>query len=116
MAKPGTSKYLSVQHEDFIAKHYGGKRSKSSGAADNDQGDVRCPTLLIECKTTGSPGKPKKKKAKLVKDFEKIADEAWAEDRTPMMALRFFDPDSRLCDRYGWVDFSVRLVRDDQCE
>jgi hypothetical protein len=112
VAKKGTTKALSVEQEDFIARHYRGKRSASSGAADNDQGDVRCPTQLIECKMTGAPGKTPKK-AKLVREFEKIADEAWSEGRTPMMALRYFDPDSTLASRDGWVDLAVRLVRDD---
>jgi len=114
MAARGTTKRLSVDHEEWIADKYGGKRSKSSGAAAHDYGDVRVPHgsfrpgLLIECKAT------MKQPPKKIKDeFEKITREAFAEGRTPALALRYFDPDSILADNDGWVDFIVRRVADD---
>jgi hypothetical protein len=107
MAARGTSKRLSVDHEDWIAERYAGKRSKSSGGAAHDQGDVRCPTLLIECKAIMKPNK------KLIDEFEKVAKEAYSEGRTPAVALRYFAPDSILADNDGWVDLIVRRVRDD---
>jgi hypothetical protein len=114
MATRGSTKALSVIHEENIARQYEGKRSASSGAADNDQGDVRSPTLLIECKLTGGPGRTKSsKKAKLVRDMEKVAEEAWTEDREPVVCLRFFDPTSRLANGDGWVDLTVRLTHED---
>lgn len=111
MATRGSSKARSVEHEEWVAKQYRGKRSESSGAADHDQGDVRDPDTLFECKTAGSPGKPKR--TTLTKVMEKIADEAWAESREPAICLRYFDPDSPLANRAGYVDFSVRLTADD---
>lgn len=108
MAKRGSVKRLSVEHEERIALVYNGQRSPSSGGAGHDNGDVRCPTLLIECKLTGAPGKPMKTKPKILKEFEKIAKEAWAEGREPALALRYFDPDSILSGVDGWVDLMVR--------
>lgn len=113
MAKRGTVKRASVEQEDFIAKHYGGKRSASSGAADTDQGDVRTDKCLIECKMTGGPGKTNSK-PKFVKDLEKVTEEAWSEDRIPVLTLRYFDPDSILSDRDGWIDLVVKRVVDDE--
>lgn len=113
MANRGTNKRKSVDQEDFLAKTYGGRRSASSGGADNDQGDVRTPTLLLEAKVTGGPGKPLKPLPKFVKEFEKIAEEAYSEGRTPVLALRFFAPDSILADKRGWIDLAVRRVDDD---
>lgn len=108
MARRGSTKRYSVEHEEHIASLYGGSRSRSSGAADNDQGDVRAPHLLIECKMTGRPGDKPKKLPKFVQDFEKITEEAWSEGREPVLALRYFAPNSLLADRQGWVDLAVR--------
>ncbi len=111
MAERGSSKRLSVQHEDYIARVYVGVRSPSSGGADTDQGDVRSKSDLIECKLSGSYGKPAR--STLLKQFEKIALEAYAEARDPLLCLRFFAPDSVLANSQGWVDLAVRLVLDD---
>lgn len=110
MARRGSTKALSVAHEERIARAYGGKRSASSGAAAHDQGDVRCsaPMLLIECKMTGSPAHPMKSKPKILKEFEKIAKEAWSEGREPALALRYYDPDSILSGADGMIDLIVR--------
>lgn len=113
MAKRGTSKYKSVQQEQYIALIYGGKQSPSSGAADNDQGDVRTPTTLIECKVTGGPGKGGPRSPRMVRWLEKVSLEAWEEGRDPALALRFYDPESALADRDGWIDLVVRLASDD---
>lgn len=93
--------------EDWVAARYNGRRSESSGAADNDQGDVRCPMVLIECKMT------MKKPPKWMKDFEKVTEEAYSEGREPMMAFRFYDPESVLADRDGYIDLVVRRAADD---
>jgi hypothetical protein len=111
MAKKGTSKYLSVQHENHLASLFDGIRSPSSGAASNDAGDVRCPMVLIECKTTGKPGKVKR--PAWLEDFEKVTEEAWSEGRDPMMAFQFWDPDSILADQNGYIDLTVRIAKDD---
>ena len=113
MARRGTVKRHSVEHEDRIAYLYGGTRSASSGGAAHDQGDVRCPNSLIECKYTGSPGTPMKSKPKILTEFEKIAKEAWSEGNEPALALRYFAPESVLADHEGWVDLIVRRVADD---
>lgn len=116
MARRGSTKRRSVDHEDKIAYLYRGRRSASSGGADNDQGDVRTPTLLIECKMTGGPGEKPKKIPKFVQDFEKITKEAWSEGREPVLALRFFSPGSILADRQGWVDLVLRRAETDATE
>lgn len=113
MAKRGSSKDLSVRHEEAIAAAYAGKRSASSGAADHDQGDVRTPAYLIECKLTGGPAKPLARTPTLVQHMEKVADEAWSEGKDPMVCLRYYLPDSPLANSTGWVDFTVRLTKDD---
>lgn len=106
-------KRLSKQHEDFVANVYGGIRSRSSGASDVDKGDVRSKTTtsIFECKMTGEPGRPKS--STLLKVMEKMADEAWAEEKEPVVCLRLFNPESPLASREGWVDLSVRLTSDD---
>jgi hypothetical protein len=113
MAKNGTVKKASLDQENFIAAKYSGKRSKSSGAAMHDAGDVRTGDHLIECKTTGDILKPAKSISLKLSDLEKICDEAWAEGRTPALALRIYNPSSRLADVHGNVDVIARLVCDD---
>lgn len=112
MAKRGSTKKSSVDHENFIADLYGGKRSPSSGASAHDQGDVRTELDLIECKTTGRPGYEIKPLPGYMKQFAKIADEAWSEGRNPVLALRFYNPDSPLS-QDGWIDVVVRLATND---
>lgn len=111
MAKRGSVKALSVEQEEHIARLYGGRRSASSGAADNDSGDVRASDHLFECKLTGGPGRPAK--STLLKQFEKVAQEAYAEGKDPVVALRFYSPDSPLANPKGWVDLVVRLAEED---
>jgi hypothetical protein len=113
LAKRGTVKEASVDQENFIAVKYGGKRSKSSGGAMHDAGDVRTTNHLIECKLTGDTLKPAKSIRLELSDLEKICDEAWAEGRTPALALRIYNPKSRLADVHGNVDVIARLVSDD---
>lgn len=113
MARRGSVKYLSIQQENYLAALYGGKRSASSGAADNDAGDVRTSHSLIECKMTGNPGKEPKALPIFVQDFVKIADEAWSEGREPALALRYYQPQSVLANSEGWIDLTVRLTADD---
>lgn len=76
-----------------------------------DKGDVRVASsrTIFECKLTGEPGKPKH--TTLLGQMEKVADEAWAENKEPAMALRIFNPESPLSGVDGWVDFTVRLTR-----
>lgn len=106
MAQRGSSKELSVRHEDYVAKLFSGKRSKSSGAAEGDAGDVRCDTLLIECKMT------KGRVPTFVHHLEKVSKEAWVEGKTPMLALRYYDPDSPLSHANGWIDLVVLDAHD----
>lgn len=107
MATRGSSKDRSVQHENFIAAEYGGRRSPSSGAAETDQGDVRVEKFLIECKTTGGPEKPSKLPV-FIQHLEKVCLEAWDEGRDGMVALRYYCPTSKLANRDGYVDVVVR--------
>lgn len=115
MATRGSSKDLSIRHEDFIASVYNGRRSRSSGASDNDAGDVRCEHELIECKVTGGPTRPSKLPI-FVQQMEKIAQEAYEEGRIPALAMRFYSPGSILADREGWIDLVVRRVDEDTCK
>lgn len=116
MAPRGSTKARSVEQEEFVANRYGGKRSNSSGAAAHDQGDVRvlANDLLIECKGQfGTLTGTKPARSTLVKQMEKIADEAMSESRTPAIALRYYMPDSPLANNYGYVDLVVKLLEDD---
>lgn|SRR5208282_2836911 len=113
MAKRGSIKDLSVRQEEYIASMYQGRRSKSSGGAGHDQGDVRSNDVLYECKFTGSPANPLKAMPKLLKEFEKVTKEAFSEAREPAMCLRFYEPRSILADVDGWVDLTVRCTRSD---
>ncbi len=109
MAKRGTSKRRSVDQEEYVARKYGGKRSASSGAAAHDYGDVRTDTELIECKVTGGSKAPR-----FVQELEKIAREAWAEGREPVLVLRFEGCEgSVLADMDGNIDLAVRRMCDD---
>lgn len=113
MAGKGSNKELSVRHEDFVAYLYEGKRSPSSGASVTDAGDVRGKTTLFECKVKRGEIGVVPRRYTLVKLMEKIADEAYAEDREPALALRFYSPESVLADQEGWVDLVVRTLADD---
>ena len=75
-------KALSREHEDYVANAYGGVRSPSSGASDSSKGDVKTDDTLYECKLTGGPGETSKiRRSTLLKEMEKIADEAWSEGK-----------------------------------
>lgn len=114
MASQGSKKALAVEHEEYVAARYGGRRSPSSGAAFTDIGDVRGVDLLIECKGTfGTRTGAKPVRSTLVNHFEKIADEAWQGDRTPALALRFYMPESPLANNMGYVDLVVKRLEDD---
>jgi hypothetical protein len=113
MAKRGTVKHKSVEQENFVAAHYGGRRSASSGAADTDSGDVVTETALVECKVMGNPEEPIKRPG-FAKDFEKITEEAWQRGKVPKLAIRWYDPNSLLSDRDGWCDVVVYRLADDE--
>lgn len=112
MARRNSSKDLSERHENWIAKLFAGKRSRSSGAAVHEDGDVRCEDFLIECKMTGHPGKPPKKLPVFMQQFDKVAGEAWETGKTPMMAMRFYQPGHRLANAGGWIDVTFMLATD----
>jgi hypothetical protein len=97
------------QHEKDIARLYSGKRVSGSGSKAREKGDVRVEddSELFECKYTSS-----EKKATIVKRIEKVAKEAYEEGYDPVLALRYYDPDSPLA-RDGHVDLIVRLAHDD---
>lgn len=122
MAKRGSIKRFSTDQEKFVARQYRGTVSPSSGAADNDGGDVRAEHDLIECKMTGTPGKictkhetpdcPTCTRTPFIRTFEKIAEEAYLEGKSPVIAQRFWCPDSPLSVN-GWIDVSIRLLAED---
>lgn len=113
MAARGSTKDLSLKQEDRVARKHGGTRSPSSGAAITDQGDVRTPNELIECKHAGTYSKPAASITIKLADLEKIADEAWSEGKEPVMALSLYAPDSVLADANGEVNLILRLEDDD---
>ena len=116
MAPRGSKKALSVEQEEYVAAQYGGKRSRSSGASDTDKGDVKLDDglTMFECKGKfGERTGEKPVSSTLLKEFEKLADEAYANSREPAMALRFYKPDSPLANYQGYVDLTVRLLEDD---
>lgn len=112
MAKRGSSKYRSLEQENYIAKKIDGRRSPSSGAADKDNGDVKNNIFLVECKTTGEYDKPAKSISIKLSDLEKIVDESYTEDRIPVLALRIYNPNSPLADADGNIDIIANLLKD----
>jgi len=100
-------KRISELHEMHIAKLLDGKRSASSGAADNDAGDVRASIWLGECKATMKQSNPR-----MVMQFEKIAKEAYESGLLPFLALRYYRPESFLANVDGWLDLIVILSGD----
>lgn len=106
-------KKLSKEHELSVAKRLKGRRSPSSGASDTDKGDVSTEQWLIECKGKfGQRIGQNPVRSTLVKHMEKVADEAWSVDKDPMMALRFYLPESTLSDNEGYVDLLVTRMAD----
>jgi hypothetical protein len=106
-------KRLSKEHEQTVARYLDGRRSPSSGASDTDKGDVSTQNWLIECKGKfGERTGQNPVRSTLVKQMEKVADEAWAMDKDPMVALRFYMPDSILSDNEGYVDLLVVRMAD----
>jgi hypothetical protein len=110
-------KKLSKEHEEFVARWVDGRRSPSSGASVTDKGDVKTDglpvDLVFECKGKfGERTGQTKVKSVLVNQMEKVADEAWSEDKDPAIALRFYMPDSTLADSKGYVDLIVFRMAD----
>jgi hypothetical protein len=51
----------------------------------------------------GNPEEPIKRPA-FAKDFEKVTEEAWSKGRMPMLAIRYYDPESILLTaQAGWT-------------
>jgi hypothetical protein len=114
MAKRGTVKQSSLDQENYVARLYNGMRSPSSGAAVTDAGDVRTRYTLIECKTTGGPGRDKEIRLPgFIHQLTKASEEAWEEGRSPALALRYYAPDHKLSNQDGWLDVVVRPMADD---
>lgn len=107
MAHRGSKKELSVRHERFIATLFNGRRSPSSGASSIDKGDVSTDSLRIECKMSMTGRLPT-----IVKQFEKIREEAYERGCTPILALRYYDPSSKLADDNGWIDLCLSRAKD----
>ena len=101
------------RHEEFIAKLYGGTRTKGSGSGVREKGDVQIETdsELVECKYTNNG--EGSRRPRLVSQMEKVSQEAYEEGKDPAIALRYFMPESTLANSDGCVDLVVRLARDD---
>jgi hypothetical protein len=113
VARRGSTKALSVLHEERVAKAYRGKRSPSSGGAATDRGDVRNDSHLYECKHAGTYDKPARSVSVRLADLEKIFDEAQSEGKDWAACLSIYAPDSVLADRGGFVDLTVRPMAAD---
>ncbi len=114
MAKLRSNKGKSIEHEEYIARSYGGERVRNSGAVANLPGDVRTPDTLFECKTTGEPTKPAKSISISLAVVEKAADEAWSVGLQPAISYRIYNPSSVLADGKGYVYLTLRLTNDDK--
>jgi hypothetical protein len=114
MARRGSAKAVSIQQEDYIAALFGGERSKSSGAAEHDAGDVRCKHLLIECKVRMPDHKAilTRPMPVFVRQLEKVFEEATESGKDPMLSLRYYFPTSPLANADGWVDVIVMRASD----
>jgi hypothetical protein len=104
---------VSDDHEKWIAKHFGGTQTKGSGNTVGHKGDVKIATdsELVECKAQEPTEKPRK--PRIVKELEKVADEAYEEGLDPVLAHRYFCPSSPLARVDGYVDVVIRLAKDD---
>lgn len=106
------NKQMSVEHEDFIADTFNGKRERASGASITAPGDVYVPrsrslydeNLLIECKVTEGGSITISRKVVL-----KIIEEASLRGARPMLALRWRDPYTG-----KHIDVIGKLVDDEQ--
>lgn len=112
MANRKLIKDHSKAQEEHIAGAFDGRRSPSSGAWIYDDGDVENPTFVIECKMSGNPDKSAKSISLKLADFEKVFDEASLNRKTPLMALRIYNPESVLADHKGNVDFVCVRLKD----
>lgn len=105
-----TNKQMSVEHEEFIANEFGGRRERASGASITAPGDVYVPDsaynekLLIECKVSESGSVSISRKA-----IHKIREEAATRGCRPMVALRLRDP----YDPNYHVDVILKLIDDE---
>jgi hypothetical protein len=110
MARRGTSKRKSRDQEDFVAGCYDGVVSPSSGAADTDQGDVRSPVSLIECKAMGEEGKEDRPSLNQILTWlSEITYQAWEEGRDPVLCLRIWAENHPLS-RHGVLDLAITHV------
>lgn len=102
------TKDRSVAHELHVAQRYGGVRSRSSGAAFRDIADVDTAELAIECKETGGPGEDPISKPKIIGLLEDLAGKSYPSGKDPVLAMRYYLPDSPLANLDGWVDVAIR--------
>lgn len=98
--------------EEFIARVVAGKRSPSSGASIYDDGDVDSADFIVECKMSGNPDKHAKSISLRLNDLEKVFDEAALNKKTPLMALRIYNPESLISDHKGNVDLICIRAQD----
>jgi len=106
-----TPKQMSIEHEDYIAAVFDGKRERASGASITAPGDVFVPEkysdykmpLLIECKVSESGTVSISRKA-----IEKIREEAATRGARPMVALRLRDPYNG-----RHIDVIMKLIEDE---
>ncbi len=85
-----TNKELSVEQENHIANILGGRRTKASGAAKHDPGDVVTPIEVVDCKVTRLNSICIDKKI-----WTKIREEAHT-GRHPAIALRWVDENDKV--------------------
>lgn len=121
MAKRGSYKWFSVRGEQRLGRAYGAVVSKSSGASAISKGDAKqkvgtrleLQDQMFESKHRGNFENPAKSLSVSLTVFEKLADDAYAENREPVQHVALYAPDSPLADQDGEVNFIVRLMVDD---
>ena len=107
-----SNKQMSVEHENFIAETFGGKRERASGASITAPGDVFVAVrsspyeepILFECKVSESGGV-----SISAAGIQKIREEAATRGARPMVALRLRNP----YDKSKHIDVIVKLLDDE---
>lgn len=114
LASRGSQKELSVQQEKHIAATLQGRRTINTGAGDKEKADILLDdcSVLVECKYTGDVIEPAKSISVKLEDLEKVWDQAAQIGFSPALAIRITNPDSRLSDDRGHVDWVAVPARD----
>lgn len=99
-----TRKNVGRVAEKRSAKRLGVRAQPGSGATEGAKGDIKLPTLLVECKST------QKESFSLKREWlHKIYKEAREVNREPVLQIMFVDNMGRAEDQDDWVVIPARL-------